>query len=68
MAKYGLVKNAILAVLDEYVIRLTVRQVFYRLVSPPYQLIPNTKSAYKYFDNQLVRARERDEVPWDFPD
>lgn len=43
-------------------IQWTVRQMFYRLVSPPYQIIPITRSAYVGFDKQLVTLREQGEV------
>ena len=36
----------------------TVRQLYYRLVSPPFQIIENTRSSYKNFDRQLVKLRE----------
>jgi len=45
-----------------YGIQWTVRQMFYRLVSPPYQIIPITRSAYVGFDKQLVTLREQGEV------
>ncbi len=35
-----------------------VRQVYYRLISPPYQLFPNTATNYKTFDKILTKARE----------
>jgi hypothetical protein len=38
----------------------TVRQLYYRLVAS--NTIPNTKSSYTQFDNQLTRLRERGDV------
>lgn len=50
-------------VLVQYV-EATVRQVYYRLVSPPYQYMANTRSMYVSFDKMVVRARERGDVDW----
>ncbi|MBA7660054.1 hypothetical protein ES703_68053 [subsurface metagenome] len=52
-------------VLGQYSFNPTIRQVYYRLVSPPYQVIENKTSVYKYYDAQMVRARERDDIPRD---
>lgn len=52
-------------VLGQYSFSPTIRQVYYRLVSPPYQVIENKTSVYKYFDAQMVRARERRHLPRD---
>jgi len=49
-------------VLGQYTFPLTVRQIYYRLVSDPYLLFTNTKQHYNSFDNILTRARERGEV------
>lgn len=49
-------------VLAQYRMRLTLRQVFYRLVAR-YGL-PNTHRAYKNLGNTLTRARERGDVDW----
>jgi hypothetical protein len=43
-------------ILSEYSMPLTLRQLYYRLVSKT--LIPNTKSSYKGLSAQLVKARE----------
>jgi hypothetical protein len=51
-------------VIGQYDVRLTVRQIYYRLISPPFQLFANTLSNYKSFDKILTRAREKDEVDW----
>lgn len=52
-------------ILAQYSFNPTIRQVYYRCVSPPYQVIPNTTSSYKLFDRQMVRARERGDLPRD---
>jgi len=62
--KYEDVIVAVNEVLDQYRVRLTVRQIYYRLISPPYQLFPNLPQKYKYFDRILTRARERGDVDW----
>lgn len=36
----------------------TIRQLYYRLVSPPYQLFANTRSKYNQYDRVMVEARE----------
>ena len=53
---------AVIEVLAQYSFPLTVRQIYYRLVSDPYLLFTNTKQHYNSFDNILTRARERGEV------
>lgn len=50
--------------LGEYSVRLTVRQIYYRLISPPYQLFANTATNYKSFDKVVTKARERKEIDW----
>jgi len=62
--KYDEVISAVREVIRAYPFRLTVRQIFYRLISPPYQLFPNTKSTYKQFDRILTKAREREDIDW----
>jgi hypothetical protein len=48
------------AILAEYDVPLTPRQIYYRLVSA--NLIPNKDTAYKQLSKTLVKARENDEV------
>lgn len=62
--RYAEVVDATRRILTEYSYRLTVRQIYYRLISPPYQLFPNTATNYKTFDKILTKARERKEVDW----
>ncbi|MGH9917720.1 MAG: hypothetical protein ACRD6W_02425 [Nitrososphaerales archaeon] len=62
--RYTEVVEATRRILEEYTYRLTVRQIYYRLISPPYQLFPNTATNYKTFDKILTKARERKEVDW----
>lgn len=62
--RYGEVVKAVNEVLSEYTFRLTVRQIYYRLVSPPYQLFANTPSNYRGFDKIMTKARERGDVNW----
>jgi hypothetical protein len=62
--KYAPVVKATNEVLAQYEIRLTIRQIYYRLVSPPYQLFPNNVQSYKQFDHVLTRAREKGDVDW----
>ena len=51
-------------IISQYDFKLTVRQIYYRLISDPYLLFENTKSRYKQFDRMLVKARERGEVDY----
>lgn len=61
--KYAEIVNSVNLILTEYEpyhIRLTLRQIYYRLVS---QLqIPNTLSSYKQLSKLLVKAREQKQV------
>jgi len=51
-------------IISQYDIKLTVRQIYYRLISDPYVLFENTRSRYTQFDKMLVVARERGEVDY----
>jgi len=62
--KYAEIVPLVNRILDEYAMPLTVRQIFYRLVSPPYQAFENTQNNYKSLDRILTRARERGEINW----
>lgn len=57
---YGAIVDAVNKVLNSYNARMTLRQIYYRLVS--INLIPNTKTSYKTLSKQLVKARERGHV------
>jgi len=61
---YASVVAATNKVIAQYDVRLTIRQIYYRLISPPFQLFANTLSNYKGFDKILTRAREKEEVDW----
>ena len=62
--KYEPIVKATNEILAQYDVRLTVRQIYYRLVSPPYQLFANLMKNYKQFDRVLTRAREKGDVNW----
>jgi len=62
--EYGAIVRAVRDVIDQYVERLTVRQIYYRLISPPYQLFANTASNYKRLVKILTRAREEGDINW----
>lgn len=51
-------------ILDQYDFALTVRQIYYRLISDPYSLFENTRSNYTGFDRILTKAREKNEIDW----
>lgn len=58
--KYEEIVKAVNEILAQYDMPLTLRQVYYRLVTK--LLIPNTVTAYKTLSKLLVKARERGEV------
>lgn len=58
--QYAEVIKAVNEVLSAYSMRMTLRQIYYRLVSK-YEY-PNTKSSYKSLSRQLVKARETNDV------
>ena len=58
--KYEQTVAAVNAIIAQYTIPLTLRQIYYRLVVAG--LIPNRRSAYNGLSAQLVRAREMGEV------
>lgn len=60
--KYGETIPIVNEIIGQYDFKLTVRQIYYRLISDPYILFENTKSRYTQFDKMLVVARERGEV------
>jgi len=57
---YNETVNAVNAVIRQYNMPLTLRQIYYRLVAGG--LIPNRRSAYNGLSAQLVKAREAGEV------
>jgi len=60
---YKQIVDAVNKVLSSYSAAMTLRQIYYRLVS--INLIPNTKTSYKTLSKQLVKARERKDVDED---
>ncbi len=58
--KYAELVKAVNEVLAQYRMKLTLRQVYYRLVAK--NLIPNTPTSYKGLSKQLVKAREDGDV------
>lgn len=59
--KYDALVRASLEVFDQYDTAITLRQLYYRLVSR--LLIPNTINSYKRLSRVLVKAREQGDVP-----
>jgi len=62
--KYSEVVPVVKEIIESYTIRLTIRQIFYRLISPPYQLFPNTRGNYNQLSRILTRAREKGDIDW----
>ncbi len=62
MLRNAVLLEAVQEILAAYNFKPTIRQVYYRLVSPPYQLMENTRSAYTGFDHQMVKAREQEDI------
>lgn len=56
-------REATLKILATFPGLLGVRQIWYRLISPPFQLLPQSQSSYKGFDRLMVRWRETGVVP-----
>ena len=61
LPSYEEVVEAALEVFEQYDTALTLRQLYYRLVSR--QLFPNTINSYKRLSRLMVRAREEGAVP-----
>jgi len=61
--KYNEVVRLVNEILAQYN-EATVRQIYYRMVSPPYQYMANTVSMYTSFDKMLTKAREEGLVNW----
>jgi hypothetical protein len=59
--KYDELIRASLEIFDQYDTSITLRQLYYRLVSR--LLIPNTINSYKRLSRILVQAREQGDVP-----
>lgn len=62
MSKYETIVKAVNEVLEQYSGRLSLRQIYYRLVSN--HVIPNTINEYKGLSRHLVTARENGSVDW----
>ncbi|MGF3536924.1 MAG: hypothetical protein ACQXXE_08775, partial [Candidatus Bathyarchaeia archaeon] len=58
--KYERLVSEVNAVLREYNVALTLRQLFYQLVSK--HVFANTESNYKRLSRVLVKAREKEDV------
>ena len=58
---YKTVVSESLAIFKQYNVAMTLRQLFYRLVSK--HVFPNNLNSYKKLSKMLVKARERGEVP-----
>ena len=59
-SKYFLIIREVNAIFKQYNTKMTLRQVYYRLVAK--HIIPNTVSQYKYLSKILVKAREDNEI------
>jgi len=58
---YATVVRESLAIFQQYNVAMTLRQLFYRLVSK--HVFPNTVNSYKTLSKMLVKARENHHVP-----
>ena len=59
-SKYFLIIREVNAIFKQYNTKMTLRQVYYRLIAK--HIIPNTVSQYKYLSKILVKAREDNEI------
>ncbi len=62
MARKSVLVPAVQKVIGEYTIKLTIRQVFYRLVSAG--ILRNTINQYNILDQQLTKARWDGRIPF----
>jgi len=58
--EYAKIVGEVRKVLKAYRMKLTLRQIYYRLVSA--QVIPNTRTSYQQLSKVLVKARERGDL------
>ena len=58
--KYDELIGKVNQILSEYSMRLTLRQIYYRLVAD--HGLPNKRSSYNQLSSQLVKAREKGQV------
>lgn len=61
--KFKEIVKLVTEILNDYK-KVTVRQVFYRIISDPYNYCENTKNNYVAFVKHLTKARERGDVDW----
>ena len=61
-SKYDLIVREVNEVLSTYSQKMTLRQIYYRLVSK--HVFPNNLNQYKGLSRHLVKARERGVVDW----
>lgn len=61
LPSYEEIVNSALEVFEQYDTALTLRQLYYRLVSK--HLFPNTINSYKRLSRLMVKAREQGDVP-----
>ena len=62
MKKYDLIVQEVNIVLSQYDQKMTLRQIYYRLVSK--HIFPNNLNQYKALSRYLVKARENGDVDW----
>lgn len=62
--KYSEVIKAVQKIMAGYTQQLTVRQIYYRLISPPFQLFENVQKRYNSYDRMLTKAREKRHIDW----
>ena len=62
MKKKEMIVENVKKIISEYTMRLTLRQIYYRLVSK--HIIPNVMNEYKYLSKVLVDARLKRQIPF----
>lgn len=62
MSKKDLLIQATKEIMAQYTTKLTLRQIYYRLVAK--QIIPNTQNQYKYLSKVLTEARKARKIPF----
>jgi len=61
---YKVLVKLVTQILDKYETNLTIRQIYYRLISPSYQYFPRTGSMYNSYENKMVTAIEKQDIDW----
>lgn len=62
--KYEEYLEVVITVLAQYTVPITIRQLYYRVISDPYNFMENSANAYQNLDAMTVKMRERGDIDW----